>query len=340
MFGKANSQCLGSSACTSRYSINGGLVTATELILGPTLHIGAVQMDTVMDNAFFVYPAKTRDNNLNAHLDNLSSALPAGTIQLANNISDQELSKIVQNLRATTFWNQGTRTDKIGQVWTGTKSVAIEGFANCVVTSPGLHNTIGASNGDERFLCFNGRWHDCGWEYSDPNWETKIANLGVIGSFQCNLAQKKWQPVGTAEGTSNCVNVTTGVHNAVGASLNGDTRFLCFNNRWYDCGWEFSDPTWETKAAKGQRVGAYTCSSNGGWTLNTDGSGTGNCIVGMNPGTHNLRGAANNDFRFQCLGSRWYDCNWADNDPSWETKVPLGKRVGSFTCMSGVGWSP
>ncbi|OGY99909.1 MAG: hypothetical protein A3C11_03230 [Candidatus Sungbacteria bacterium RIFCSPHIGHO2_02_FULL_49_12] len=50
----------------------------------------------------------------------------------------------------------------------------------------------------------------------------------------------------------------TGTNNVVGLS-NGDTRFLCKDSRWYDCGWELNDPAWETKAANGQHVGGWTC---------------------------------------------------------------------------------
>ena len=56
----------------------------------------------------------------------------------------------------------------------------------------------------------------------------------------------------------NCTQNYTGTHNQVGLS-NGDTRFVCFNAWWYDCGWEANDASWETKAVNGQVVGSWKC---------------------------------------------------------------------------------
>src|SRR3989344_4139300 len=63
---------------------------------------------------------------------------------------------------------------------------------NCTQGYTGTHNTVGLPNGDTRFLCFNARWYDCGWELNDPNWETKATNGQAVGSWSCNLPSARW----------------------------------------------------------------------------------------------------------------------------------------------------
>jgi hypothetical protein len=56
--------------------------------------------------------------------------------------------------------------------------------------------------------------------------------------------------------SSECGNHFTGRHNT---KYTGDARFVCLNNRWYDCGWSGNDLSWNTKATNNQRVGNWTC---------------------------------------------------------------------------------
>ena len=71
--------------------------------------------------------------------------------------------------------------------------------------------------------------------------------------------------------TSNCSKVFsgvtfTGVNNTVGLS-NGDSRFYCLNNNFYECGWESNNPAFATKATDGQVVGNFKCNLNSkSWT--------------------------------------------------------------------------
>ena len=66
-----------------------------------------------------------------------------------------------------------------------------------------------------------------------------------------------------------CAQNYTGKNDQVGLS-NGDTRFLCKGSRWYDCGWENNDPSWETKATNMQRVGSWFCGlAQSQWTQGT-----------------------------------------------------------------------
>ncbi|MFN0061799.1 MAG: hypothetical protein ACKVPX_04690 [Myxococcaceae bacterium] len=61
----------------------------------------------------------------------------------------------------------------------------------------------------------------------------------------------------------NCRTLLPGQNDTVGLS-NGDPRFLCLENQWFDCGWEGNDPAWEIKAQHGQRIGRWTCDSSVG----------------------------------------------------------------------------
>jgi len=56
----------------------------------------------------------------------------------------------------------------------------------------------------------------------------------------------------------------SGTHNTVGLS-NGDSRFLCLDRRWHDCGWEGNDPTWSSKVPDGKAIGGWLCSQ-GTWS--------------------------------------------------------------------------
>jgi len=87
------------------------------------------------------------------------------------------------------------------------------------------------------------------------NFQWRMIQEGVqwFGSLTPNVA------VVVSGSTLNCSGGGyTGTNDVVGLS-NGDTRFLCSNSRWYDCGWELNDPSWETKATHGQSVGSWYC---------------------------------------------------------------------------------
>jgi len=56
----------------------------------------------------------------------------------------------------------------------------------------GTHNVVGLSNGDTRFLCYTNKLYECGWELSDPAFAVKLVNNQQVGSWFCNLNNKKW----------------------------------------------------------------------------------------------------------------------------------------------------
>ena len=50
----------------------------------------------------------------------------------------------------------------------------------------------------------------------------------------------------------------TGTHDRVGLST-GDSRFLCFSARFYECGWEVKDESFALEVLNGQQVGSWAC---------------------------------------------------------------------------------
>lgn len=68
---------------------------------------------------------------------------------------------------------------------------------NCNNVYAGLNNVVGLNNGsgDPRFLCYEGRWYDSGWELNDPSWEFKAYNHQRVGHFECNLPYARWDYV-------------------------------------------------------------------------------------------------------------------------------------------------
>ncbi len=68
---------------------------------------------------------------------------------------------------------------------------------DCNNVYSGLNNVVGLNNGsgDSRFLCYEGRWYDSGWESNDPSWEFKAYNHQRVGHFECNLPYSRWDYV-------------------------------------------------------------------------------------------------------------------------------------------------
>ena len=97
---------------------------------------------------------------------------------------------------------------------------------------------IGDNNGD-------GRSDYSIWRYSDVTWWT------FGGPYNRVWGGVGDQPLSAGTPGSECRTIYNGRHNTVGLSENGDKRFACLNNRWYDCGWELNDPRWETKVGNG-----------------------------------------------------------------------------------------
>ncbi len=74
---------------------------------------------------------------------------------------------------------------------------------DCGLLSVGQSDTLSFNNGDKRFLCFDSRWYDCGWEGGDSYWETKATNGQVVGSWTCNLSSSLWYKATTLVGDFN-----------------------------------------------------------------------------------------------------------------------------------------
>jgi hypothetical protein len=48
---------------------------------------------------------------------------------------------------------------------------------------------------DTRFVCYDKNFYDCGWERRDSSVSKRVLNGGVVGSWKCDLKNKKWNPV-------------------------------------------------------------------------------------------------------------------------------------------------
>ena len=69
---------------------------------------------------------------------------------------------------------------------------------NCDITwsgkrFTGLHDKVGLNTGDARFLCFNSRFYECGWELNDASFASKVTNNQKVGSWICNLSAGVWK---------------------------------------------------------------------------------------------------------------------------------------------------
>lgn len=69
--------------------------------------------------------------------------------------------------------------------------------ADCRLIMPGsvftgTNNQVGLSSGDQRFLCVNNKFYECGWEMSDSSLAVKAANGQIVGNWKCDLANKNW----------------------------------------------------------------------------------------------------------------------------------------------------
>jgi exonuclease III len=48
---------------------------------------------------------------------------------------------------------------------------------------------------DARFVCFDKKFYDCGWERKDSSVSKRVKDKEVVGSWKCDLKNKKWNPV-------------------------------------------------------------------------------------------------------------------------------------------------
>jgi len=86
--------------------------------------------------------------------------------------------------------------------------------------------------------------------YYAGNWPAAIDHYFVYGRNEGRMPRSNLD----------CNNAHAGLNDVVGLENgNGDPRFLCYENRWYDSGWELNDPSWEFKANNHQRVGHWEC---------------------------------------------------------------------------------
>lgn len=59
----------------------------------------------------------------------------------------------------------------------------------------GIHNNIGLSNGDPRFICFDKKLYECGWSKlpaGAPWFAVKAKDGQGVGSYVCDLTAKRW----------------------------------------------------------------------------------------------------------------------------------------------------
>lgn len=48
---------------------------------------------------------------------------------------------------------------------------------------------------DSRFVCYDKKFYDCGWERKDSSVSKRAKNGAIVGSWKCDLKNKKWDPV-------------------------------------------------------------------------------------------------------------------------------------------------
>jgi len=59
----------------------------------------------------------------------------------------------------------------------------------------GIHNNISFTNtiySENRFVCFDSRFYECGWELDDEEFAVKVKQGDQIGNWRCDLNNKKW----------------------------------------------------------------------------------------------------------------------------------------------------
>lgn len=84
----------------------------------------------------------------------------------------------------------------LGDIWNSITGNAVSGndcsyrFNGALHT--GKNDVVGLENGDGRFLCYQSKFYECGWEGSMPLLVQEATNSQLVGSWKCDLQNKKW----------------------------------------------------------------------------------------------------------------------------------------------------
>ena len=118
---------------------------------------------------------------------------------------------------------------------------------------------------DNRFLCSNGKFYDCGWSMNVPQLATKSSDGQVVRSWQCDL-NSGWTFIGPRF-SDNCQKqmwgaTFSGTHYELGFTNSRDKRFLCYDGRFYECNWELDTLDLATPAGNNDIMDAWRCDFN------------------------------------------------------------------------------
>lgn len=132
----------------------------------------------------------------------------------------------------------------------------------------GSHNQIGFTNQptDGRFFCYSGKFYECGWESTLPDFALEATDQQKVGNRFCELKTATWKEVVIEAPTNDCSvtapwgTVYKGINEKIGfTNQPTDGRFLCYQKKFYECGWEQTSPTLAIEATQNQRVGSLYC---------------------------------------------------------------------------------
>jgi len=174
-------------------------------------------------------------------------------------------------------------------------------------TFTGFYNTIGLNNGDTRFVCFNQRFYECGWELNNDKFAKKMKNNKIIGNYKCDLTNKKFILIKEDCEKASGANIYTGKNGQIGLN-NGDPRFLCLNNTFYECGWESPNPNFAVKTQNNQVVENYKCQLNSKRWIKKDVVCEQDSDCGTNIQNNYCSGDLNKNITL-CQNSTTYKCN-------------------------------
>jgi len=110
----------------------------------------------------------------------------------------------------------------------------------------GKNGVIGLSNGDKRFLCYGSKFYECGWELNDATLATKKANGDVIGSYKCDLANRKWVENVTSTPTPDITPPVISNGTPTGIINYGEITVAVLTNENATCKINNDDAAWES----------------------------------------------------------------------------------------------
>ena len=147
---------------------------------------------------------------------------------------------------------------------------------NCSINAPwktnyqGANDQVGFTNQptDSRFLCSQSKFYECGWESTIPDFAVEASQNQKVGNWSCDLQNQKWNmvPLIPPVSTNDCSAIAPWKTNYQGANDQvgftnqpTDSRFLCSQSKFYECGWESTIPDFAIEVTQNQQVGTRYC---------------------------------------------------------------------------------